>query len=109
MTLNWIVSTKNEINQPRTFIDKLSSNQSLLSKYKFYLEDLYLNIKQCILMLMKNHSPFIRIVCYWVALLQDPLLGHCMGAHDASRTHDAVHPGKNKVSLQGPLRKVYSI
>ena len=32
-----------------SFIDKLSSDFGLLSKRKFDLEDLYLNIKQCIL------------------------------------------------------------
>ena len=32
-----------------------------------------------------------------------------MGAHDAARVYDAAPAPKNKVSLQGPLRKVYSI
>ena len=55
------------------------------------------------------HSPSIRIVCYWVASLQNPLLGYHVGAHDAARVYDAAHAPKNKVLLQGPLRKVYSI
>jgi hypothetical protein len=38
-----------------SFIDKLSSDFGLLSKRKFDLEDLYLNINQCILILMKNY------------------------------------------------------
>ena len=37
------------------FIDKLSSDFGLLSKRKFDLEDLHLNINQCILILMKNY------------------------------------------------------
>ena len=37
--------------RPLSFIDKLSSDYGLLSKTKFNLEDLYLNIKQCILIL----------------------------------------------------------
>ena len=44
-----------------------------------------------------------------MALLQDPILGYRVGAHDAARVYDAAHAPKNKVSLQGPLRKVYSI
>ena len=42
-------------------------------------------------------------------LLQDPVLSYCVGAHDAVRVYDAAHAPKNKVSLQGPIRKVYSI
>jgi hypothetical protein len=32
-----------------------------------------------------------------------------VGAHDAARVYDAAPATKNKVSLQGYLRKVYSI
>ena len=49
------------------------------------------------------------MVCYWVASLQDPVLSYRVGAHDAARVYDAAPAPKNKVSLQGPLRKVYSI
>jgi hypothetical protein len=38
-----------------SFIDKLSSDFGLISIRKFDLEDLYLNINQCILILMKNN------------------------------------------------------
>ena len=55
MTLNCVVFNKNEIYRPMSFIDKLSSDFGLLSKRKFDLEDLYLNINQCILILMKNY------------------------------------------------------
>ena len=51
MTLNCVVFNKNEIYRPMSFIDKLSSDFGLLSKRKFDLEDLYLNINQCILIL----------------------------------------------------------
>ena len=44
-----------------------------------------------------------------MALLQDLLLGYLMGTHDAAHVYDAAHAPKNKVLLQGPLRKVYSI
>ena len=40
---------------------------------------------------------------------QDPVLGYRMGAPYAERVYDAAPAPKNKVSLQGPLRKVYSI
>ena len=39
-----------------SFIGKLSSDYGLLSKMKSNLEDLYLNIKQCILILLKNYT-----------------------------------------------------
>ena len=55
MTLNCVVFNKNEIYWPISFIDKLSSDFGILSKRKFDLEDLYLNINQCILILMKNY------------------------------------------------------
>jgi hypothetical protein len=42
-----------------------------------------------------------------VASVKDPVLRRRMGAHDAARVYDAAPTGKNKVSLQGPLRKVY--
>jgi hypothetical protein len=47
MTLNCVVFNKNEIYWALSFIGKLSSDYGLLSKMKFNLEDLYLNIKQC--------------------------------------------------------------
>ena len=40
---------------------------------------------------------------------QDPVLGYHVGAPYAARVYDAAPAPKNKVSLQGPLRKVYSI
>ena len=40
---------------------------------------------------------------------QDPVLGYRVGAPYAARVYDAAPAPKNKVSLQGPLRKVYSI
>ena len=51
----YVVFNKNEIYWPISFIDKLYSDSGLLSNRKFDLEDLYLNIKQCILILMKNY------------------------------------------------------
>ena len=45
MTLNCVVFNKNEIYRPLSLIDKSSSDYGLLSKTKFNLEDLYLNIK----------------------------------------------------------------
>ena len=51
MILNCVVFNKNEIHRPLSFIDKLSSDCGLLSKTKFNLEDLYLNI--------------IWSFCYW--------------------------------------------
>ena len=56
MTLNCLVFNKNEIYLLISFLGKLSSDYGLLSKTKFNLEDLYLNIKQCILILMKNYT-----------------------------------------------------
>ena len=56
MTLNCVVFNKNEIYRPLSFIATLSSDYGLLSKTKFNLEDLYLNIKQCILILLKNYT-----------------------------------------------------
>ena len=50
-----------------------------------------------------------------MALVQDPFLGYRVGALNAARVYDAAHvydtvpAGKKRVSLQGPLRKVYSI
>ena len=51
MTLNSIVFNKNEIYWPISFTDKLSSDFGLLSKRKFDLEDFYLNIKQCTILI----------------------------------------------------------
>jgi hypothetical protein len=48
MTLNCVVFNKNQKYWPLSFIGKLSSYYGLLSKTKFNLEDLYVNIKQCI-------------------------------------------------------------
>ena len=56
MTLDYVVFNKNEIYPPISFIGKLSSDFGLLSKTKFNLEDFYLNIKQCILILLKNYT-----------------------------------------------------
>ena len=44
-----------------------------------------------------------------MALLQDPVLGYRVGAHEAACVYHAAPAPKNKISLQGPLRKVYSI
>ena len=55
MTLECVVFNKNEIYPPLSFIGKLSSDYGLLSK-KINLQDLYLNIKQCILILIKNYT-----------------------------------------------------
>ena len=47
------------------------------------------------------HSPSTRIVCYWVVLLQDLILG-C----PAVRAHDATHARRQKQSLAAtPLSK----
>ena len=54
MTLNCLVFYKNEIYRPISFISKLSSYHGLLHKTKGNSEDLYLNIKQCILILIKE-------------------------------------------------------
>jgi hypothetical protein len=53
MTLNCVVFNKNQIYWPLSFIVKPSSDYGLLSKTKFNLEDLYLNIKQCIFIFLK--------------------------------------------------------
>ena len=42
-------------------------------------------------------------------MARDPVLGSGMRAHDAALSYDAAPAPKNKVSLQGYLRKVYSI
>ena len=55
MTLNYIVFNKNEIYRPISFTGKLSFDYGLLSKTKFNLEDLHINIKQCILIFMENY------------------------------------------------------
>ena len=47
MTLNCVFFKKNEIYQALSFIGKLPSDYGLLSKMKSNLDDLYLNIKQC--------------------------------------------------------------
>ena len=52
---------------------------------------------------------FDRIEHYQVALLQDPVLGYHVGAPYAARVYDAAPAPRNQVSLQRPLRKVYSI
>ena len=56
MTLDCVVFNKNEIYLPISLKGKVSSDFGLLSKTKFNLEDLYLNIRQCILILMKNNT-----------------------------------------------------
>ena len=56
MTLDCVDFDKNEIYLPISLIGKLSSDFGLLSKMKFNLEDLYLKIKQCSLILMKNYT-----------------------------------------------------
>ena len=56
MTSNCVVFKKNGLYPPISFIGKLSSDFGILSKMKFNLEDLYLKIKQCILILMKNYT-----------------------------------------------------
>ena len=55
MTSNCVLK-KNQIYWPLSFIGKLSSDYGLLSKMKSNLEDLYLNIKQCILILLKKYT-----------------------------------------------------
>ena len=49
MTSNCVVFKKNELSLPISCIGKLFSDFGLLSERKFDVEDLYLNIKQCIL------------------------------------------------------------
>ena len=44
-----------------------------------------------------------------MASLQDPVLGYHVGAPYAARVYDAAPAPKKVVTLQGPLRKVYSI
>ena len=56
MTLNCVVFNKNQIYHPLSIIGKLSSDYGLLSKMKSNLEDLFLNIKQCILILLKKYT-----------------------------------------------------
>ena len=56
MTLDCVVFYKNEVYLPISLIGKLSYDYGLLSKMKSNLEDLYLNIKQCILILLKNYT-----------------------------------------------------
>ena len=57
---NCVVFNKNEIYPLMSFLGKLSSDYGFTKfkkfKTKFNLEDLYLNIKQCILILMKNYT-----------------------------------------------------
>ena len=55
MTSNCVFFKKNQIYWPLSFTGKLSSDFGLLSKMKSNLEDLYLNIKQCILILLKKY------------------------------------------------------
>ena len=55
MSLNCIVFHKNEIYRPISFLDKLYSDFGLLSKRKFDLDDLYRNINQFILILIKKY------------------------------------------------------
>ena len=56
MTSNCVFFKKNQIYWPLSFTGKLSSDFGLLSKMKSNLEDLYLNIKQCILILLKKYT-----------------------------------------------------
>ena len=56
MTLDCVVFNKNEIYLRISPMGKLSSDYGLLNKMKFNIEDLYLNIKQCILILLKNYT-----------------------------------------------------
>ena len=56
MTLVCVFFKKNYICWPLSFTGKLSSDFGLLSKMKSNLEDLYLNIKQCILILLKKYT-----------------------------------------------------
>ena len=55
MTSNCVFFEKNQIYWPLSFTDKLSFDYGLLSKMKSNLEDLYLNSKQCILILLKKY------------------------------------------------------
>ena len=56
MISNCVLLKKNQIYWPLSFTGKLSSDFGLLSKMKSNLEDLYLNIKQCILILLKKYT-----------------------------------------------------
>ena len=56
MTLDCAVFNKNELYLPISLIGKLSSYYGLLSKTKFNLEDLYLNIKQFIWIILENYT-----------------------------------------------------
>ena len=56
MTSNCVFLKKNQLYWPLSFTGKLSSDFGLLSKMKSNLEDLYLNIKQCILILLKKYT-----------------------------------------------------
>ena len=60
MALNCLLFNKNEIYRPISFIYKLSSNFGLLSIRKFDLENLYLNINQSIMILMKKYIIWSR-------------------------------------------------
>ena len=46
-----------------------------------------------------------RIEPYWAIVVQDPILGWCVRAHDAAPAHDSTHAGKNWVSHYGHLIK----
>ena len=51
--------------------------------------------------LMKNNVLIVfpyQIVCYCVASARDPVLSHCVGAHDAAPVYDAAPATKNRVS-----------
>ena len=56
MTLDCVVFNKNELYLPISLIGKLSYYYGLLGKTKIILEDLYLNLKQCISILMKKYT-----------------------------------------------------
>ena len=56
VTLDCAVFDNNEIYLPIRLISKLSSDYGLLRKMKSNLEDLYLNIKKCILSVMKKYT-----------------------------------------------------
>jgi hypothetical protein len=54
MALSCVVFITNEIYRQLSFRGKLSSRLWFITK--FNLEDLYLNIKQCILIILKNDT-----------------------------------------------------
>ena len=56
MTSNCVFKKKNQTYWPLSFTGKFSSDFGLLSKMKSNLEDLYLNIKQCILIHLKKYT-----------------------------------------------------